>query len=549
MSYKALYREWRPHVFEDVIGQEHIVKTVRNQILQNRIPHAYLFCGTRGTGKTTTAKILSKAVNCLNPKDGDPCNECDMCKGISDGTIMDVIEIDAASNNRVENIRELIDDVKYPPHIAKYKVYIIDEVHMLSTSAFNALLKTLEEPPGYVMFILATTDPQKVPATILSRCQRFDFRRIKSPDITKRLRKISDETSTLVEDKTLELIARVSDGALRDAVSILDQCMSMSQGQIEYSDVSGMLGLVANEFLFKLIDAMIEKDVEGAVKIIDDVILNGKDVMQFIKDLSVHFRNLLMVKVSKKPEGLVDLSDDSLLLLKEQAKKLRSEEIMRGINIIVDAENNGKYTSQPRILLEMAVIKFCKREYDTSPEMILNRINLLEDKIKSGAIAVAVSNEVERKPVPAAAVRKIEKKEEVYEAPETEEVMDMVEGDSTPISLDEVKTSWQEVLDLVKPVKRTVAAWLELGNPVNTEGNTIIILFEEQNSFGKKNLENPAENRKIVEESFSRVLKKRAKVKFKLSGKEKSIEIASDIDQDIQRVKDVLGDNIIEVIE
>lgn len=549
MSYKALYREWRPHVFEDVIGQEHIVKTVRNQILQNRIPHAYLFCGTRGTGKTTTAKILSKAVNCLNPKDGDPCNECDMCKGISDGTIMDVIEIDAASNNRVENIRELIDDVKYPPHIAKYKVYIIDEVHMLSTSAFNALLKTLEEPPGYVMFILATTDPQKVPATILSRCQRFDFRRIKSPDITKRLRKISDETSTLVEDKTLELIARVSDGALRDAVSILDQCMSMSQGQIEYSDVSGMLGLVANEFLFKLIDAMIEKDVEGAVKIIDDVILNGKDVMQFIKDLSVHFRNLLMVKVSKKPEGLVDLSDDSLILLKEQAKKLRSEEIMRGINIIVDAENNGKYTSQPRILLEMAVIKFCKREYDTSPEMILNRINLLEDKIKSGAIAVAVSNEVERKPVPAAAVRKTEKKEEVHEAPETEEVMDMVEGDSTPISLDEVKTSWQEVLDLVKPVKRTVAAWLELGNPVNTEGNTIIILFEEQNSFGKKNLENPAENRKIVEESFSRVLKKRAKVKFKLSGKEKSIEIASDIDQDIQRVKDVLGDNIIEVIE
>lgn len=549
MSYKALYREWRPQVFEDVIGQEHIVKTVRNQILQNRIPHAYLFCGTRGTGKTTTAKILSKAVNCLNPKDGDPCNECDMCKGISDGTIMDVIEIDAASNNRVENIRELIDDVKYPPHIAKYKVYIIDEVHMLSTSAFNALLKTLEEPPGYVMFILATTDPQKVPATILSRCQRFDFRRIKSPDITKRLRKISDETSTLVEDKTLELIARVSDGALRDAVSILDQCMSMSQGKIEYSDVSGMLGLVANEFLFKLIDAMIEKDVEGAIKIIDDVILNGKDVMQFIKDLSVHFRNLLMVKVSKKPEGLVDLSDDSLLLLKEQAKKLRSEEIMRGINIIVDAENNGKYTSQPRILLEMAVIKFCKREYDTSPEMILNRINLLEDKIKSGAIAVAVSNEVEKKPVPAAAVRKTEKKEEVHEVPETEEVMDMVEGDSSPISLDEVKTSWQEVLDLVKPVKRTVAAWLELGNPVNTEGNTIIILFEEQNSFGKKNLENPAENRKIVEESFSRVLKKRAKVKFKLSGKEKGIEMASGIDQDIQRVKDVLGDNIIEVIE
>lgn len=549
MSYKALYREWRPQVFEDVIGQEHIVKTVRNQILQNRIPHAYLFCGTRGTGKTTTAKILSRAVNCLNPKDGDPCNECDMCKGISEGTIMDVIEIDAASNNRVENIRELIDDVKYPPHIAKYKVYIIDEVHMLSTSAFNALLKTLEEPPAYVMFILATTDPQKVPATILSRCQRFDFKRIKSQDITKRLRKIANETGMLVEDSTLDLIARVSDGAMRDAVSILDQCMSMSEGKIEHKDVSSMLGLVANEFLFKLVDSMIEKDIEAAIKIIDDVILNGKDVMQFIKDLSIHFRNLLMVKVSKKPEGLVDLGEDSLLMLKEQAKKLRSEEIMRGINIIVDAENNGKFTSQPRILLEMAAIKFCKRDYDTSPEMILNRLNLLEDKIKSGAIAVAVPSGVEKQPVQAAPVKKVVKKEEEHEAPEVTEAFDTVEGDVSLISLDEVKTSWQEVLDLIKPVKRTVAAWLELGNPIDTNANTIIILFEEQNAFGKKNLENPVENRKIVEESFSRVLKKRAKVKFKLPEKEKAIGQEKVVEQELQRVVEVLGDNIVEVID
>lgn len=536
MSYKALYREWRPRIFEDVIGQDHIVRTIKNQILQDRIPHAYLFCGTRGTGKTSTAKILSKAVNCLNPSDGNPCGECEMCKGINDGTIMDVIEIDAASNNRVENIRELIDDVKYPPHISKYKVYIIDEVHMLSTSAFNALLKTLEEPPGYVIFILATTDPQKVPPTILSRCQRFDFKRISTKDIAKCLRKICDESGVYVEEKTLELIARISDGAMRDSQSILDQCMSMSDGKIEHSEVSQMLGLVANEYLFKLVDAMIEKDLEGAVKIIDGIILNGKDVFQFIKELSVHFRNLLMVKISKKPEEMVDAGDDAISMLKEQAKKLRSEEIMRAINIVIEAENGAKFTTQPRILLEMAAVKFCKREYDTSPEIIINRLNILEEGIKSGAVAISPAAEkASEKPIKSEPEKKAVEKAE-YKTPEPE-------GNVVSISLDEVKTSWQEVINLVKPMKRTVAAWLELGNPVDVSENKIIITFEAQNSFSKKNLENPPEHKNIVEECFTRVLKKPTKVIFKVSNGE------SGIDQEIERVKSVFGDNIVEVID
>lgn len=542
MPYIALYRECRPKIFEEVIGQEHIVKTIKNQILQNRIPHAYLFCGTRGTGKTSTAKILSRAVNCLNPNNGNPCNECDMCKGIMDGTLMDVIEIDAASNNRVENIRELIDDVKYPPHNTKYKVYIIDEVHMLSTSAFNALLKTLEEPPSYVIFILATTDPQKVPPTILSRCQRFEFKRIKTTEISMLLRKILKESGVFAEDRTLDLISRVSDGAMRDALSILDQCMSMSEGSIEYDEVSSMLGIVGREYLFELVDTMIKLDIEGGIRGIDDIILMGKDIMQFIKDLTIHFRNLLMIKVSKKPEEVIDISEDSLNKLKEQAKKLRSEEIMRGINIFVEAENAAKFTSQPRILLEMAVIKFCKREYDTSVEILANRINSLEDKLKSGELLLTNRDERDRETN--------NKELKITKPVEMKIQKEIIEEDTAsdgkavvPISIDEVKKSWQEVLNLIKTSKRTVSAWLSLGNPTETDENIITIMFDEQHSFSKKNLENPKENKILVEESISRVINKPAKVIFKV------LEADNKIDESFEKIKQLVGEDIVEVIE
>lgn len=542
MPYIALYRECRPKIFEEVIGQEHIVKTIKNQILQNRIPHAYLFCGTRGTGKTSTAKILSRAVNCLNPNNGNPCNECDMCKGIMDGTLMDVIEIDAASNNRVENIRELIDDVKYPPHNTKYKVYIIDEVHMLSTSAFNALLKTLEEPPSYVIFILATTDPQKVPPTILSRCQRFEFKRIKTTEISMLLRKILKESGVFAEDRTLDLISRVSDGAMRDALSILDQCMSMSEGSIEYDEVSSMLGIVGKEYLFELVDTMIKLDIEGGIRGIDDIILMGKDIMQFIKDLTIHFRNLLMIKVSKKPEEVIDISEDSLNKLKEQAKKLRSEEIMRGINIFVEAENAAKFTSQPRILLEMAVIKFCKREYDTSVEILANRINSLEDKLKSGELLLTNRDERDRETN--------NKELKITKPVEMKIQKEIIEEDTAsdgkavvPISIDEVKKSWQEVLNLIKTSKRTVSAWLSLGNPTETDENIITIMFDEQHSFSKKNLENPKENKILVEESISRVINKPAKVIFKV------LEADNKIDESFEKIKQLVGEDIVEVIE
>ena len=262
MAYTALYREWRPKTFNDVVGQEHITTTLKNQILNHRIAHAYLFCGTRGTGKTSTAKVFAKALNCLNLQDGEPCNECEMCRKINEGLAIDVTELDAASNNGVDKIRDIIDDVKYPPQEAKYKVYIMDEVHMLSASAVNAFLKTLEEPPNNVIFILATTDPQKLPITILSRCQRFDFKRINNNEITARLRKIVDDQNVLADERSLNLIARVSDGAMRDSLSILDQAISMGNGNVDYNTVVSMLGLVTNEHLFNLTNAVIQRSVE-----------------------------------------------------------------------------------------------------------------------------------------------------------------------------------------------------------------------------------------------------------------------------------------------
>ena len=302
MAYTALYREWRPRTFYDVVGQEHITTTLKNQILNNRIAHAYLFCGTRGTGKTSTAKVFAKALNCLNLKDGEPCNECEMCRKINEGLAIDVTELDAASNNGVDKIRDIIDDVKYPPQEAKYKVYIMDEVHMLSAGAVNAFLKTLEEPPNNVIFILATTDPQKLPITILSRCQRFDFKRINNGEITARLRKIVNDQNVLAYERSLNLIARVSDGAMRDSLSILDQAISMGNGNVDYNTVVSMLGLVTNEHLFNLVNAIIQRSVEKSIEIIEDVIYSGKDIYLFIKDLIAHYRNLLMVKVTNNPE-------------------------------------------------------------------------------------------------------------------------------------------------------------------------------------------------------------------------------------------------------
>ncbi|MBZ4664383.1 MAG: dnaX [Caloramator sp.] len=533
--YKALYREFRPQNFSQVVGQEHIVRTLKNQILQNKIPHAYLFCGTRGTGKTSTAKILSKAVNCLNLVDAEPCNECEMCREINAGTLIDVFEIDAASNNRVENVRELIEDVKYPPHRARYKVYIIDEVHMLSQSAFNALLKTLEEPPKHVIFILATTDPQKVPPTILSRCQRFDFKRITTKDMVSRLRSVVQQVGALCDDDTLELISRVSDGAMRDALSILDQAIAMSDGKVEYQRVSEMLGLTSNEHIFNLVDFMIDRNIEGAIRTIDEVILSGKDVVQFIKDMTRHFRNLLLAKVSKNPEEILDLSKETINRLVEQSRKLRSEEIMRAVNLFVEAENSTKITNQWRILLEMTVIRYCKREYDISVETIMSRLNTLEEKIREGSFIVQ-----SREPKIQTQKSKPNVAKRIEEQPIKKE-MALSELPVLDVSINEVRASWHDVLNLLKANKKMIIyAYLEPGDVVETKGNKIVVGFDKKYSFSKDNLEK-AENKKVVEEYFSKVLKKDVKFEFRILG--------DPMEDEIDRVKSVLGEDLVEIVE
>jgi len=380
MSYLALYRKWRPMVFEDVVEQEHVVKTLKNSILAGRIAHAYLFCGTRGTGKTTMAKIFSRAINCLNSTDGDPCNECEICKGILNGSLLDVIEIDAASNNSVDNVREIRDEVVYAPSKARYKVYIIDEVHMLSTGAFNALLKTLEEPPSHVVFILATTEPHKLPATILSRCQRFDFRRIPVESIVKRIRYIAENSGVSIEEEGLRLIARMSDGALRDAISILDQCISLGNKHLTYEDVLSIVGIVNNTFVADVVDAINTKEVDRVLQLINVLVMDGKNITQFVSDLILYYRNLLICSTSKNPEEIVEASKDMIERMKGQCRNLSHLEITSIIKELSALENTMRWSNHARILLEVALIKLCENKVDLNDTGLTERLDFLEKK-------------------------------------------------------------------------------------------------------------------------------------------------------------------------
>ena len=320
MSYTALYRKFRPVEFEDVKGQEHIITTLKNQIEANRIGHAYLFCGTRGTGKTTVAKIFAKAVNCEHPVNGSPCGECAMCRSIAAGTSMNVIEIDAASNNGVDNIREIREEVAYRPTEGKYKVYIIDEVHMLSIGAFNALLKTLEEPPEYVIFILATTEVHKIPITILSRCQHYDFKRISIETITDRMRDLMQEEQVEVEEKALRYVAKAADGSMRDALSLLDQCIAFYLGQkLTYDNVLEVLGAVDTDVFSRLLRSVIRRDVPKVLDIVDDLVMQGRELTQLATDFTWYLRNLLLVKTSDNIEDVLDVSTENMQQLQEEA--------------------------------------------------------------------------------------------------------------------------------------------------------------------------------------------------------------------------------------
>lgn len=385
MSYTALYRKFRPDEFEDVKGQDAIVRTLKNQIKAGRIGHAYLFCGTRGTGKTTVAKIFAKAVNCENPSDGSPCGECAMCRAVASGASMNVIEIDAASNNGVDNIREIREEVAYRPTEGRYKVYIIDEVHMLSIGAFNALLKTLEEPPEYVIFILATTEAHKIPVTILSRCQRYDFKRISIETIAARLTELIEKEQWDVEEKAVRYIAKAADGSMRDSLSLLDQCAAFYIGErLTYDHVLEVLGAVDTEVFSRLLGELIAMDVHRVIGTVEELVMQGRELSQMASDFTWYLRNLLLVKGSGNMEDILDVSTENLAQLKEEAQMIENDTLIRYIRTFSELTNQLKYATQKRVLLEVTLIKLCRPSMDSGKDALLDRIRAIEKQLEEG---------------------------------------------------------------------------------------------------------------------------------------------------------------------
>ena len=384
MAYTALYRKFRPTTFADVVGQEHITRTLRNQIMADRVGHAYLFNGGRGTGKTSSAKILARAINCLNPKDGEPCNECEICRGALNGSLTDIVEMDAASNNSVEDIRSIREEVNFLPTKAKYRVYIIDEVHMLSPGAFNALLKTLEEPPEHVKFILATTEPQKLPATILSRCQRFDFKRISNEDIIKRLKVVCNESNIEITDSALNIIAVLSEGAMRDALSILERCIQDGENKIDEDKIKDLVGIPKISFVNSITEAIIDYDIDKALKSMDDILNEGKDLNNFLWEIIKYIKDILIYKSSKKADLY---SEDEIANINAISEKVTKEKLVNLIYELSKLETDMKWSTQKTIMFQAGIIKLCSNEFDSSSN-IEERVDKIEKYLKSGRVAV-----------------------------------------------------------------------------------------------------------------------------------------------------------------
>ena len=539
--HKALYRVYRPKTFEDVVGQEHIVKTLKNQIKNNNIGHAYLFSGTRGTGKTSTAKIFARAVNCLNPINEEPCNECEICVDTLNDNIMDIVEIDAASNNSVDDIRELRESVKYTPSKAKYKVYIIDEVHMLSQGAFNALLKTLEEPPSYVIFILATTEPHKIPATILSRCQRFDFKRVSSKDIADRMSYICEKENIQAEDKALSLIARNSQGALRDALSILDQCMSFGNDKIEYNDVIELLGTVNIDELFQLSQSIIDEDTKKSLQILNEFIIWGKDIRNLINDLIDHFRNLVVCKVSKDLDEIISLPEESIERLKEQSKTININDLIRILNILSETQDSMKSSSNTRILAEVTMMKIAQPMFDESKEALIKRIENLEKIIESGNIkVVTVQNESEINTVP--------QRVQVDEPQERKEDIVYEEVKSEDVKL--VESSWKKVIQKIKEDKKlSIAALLREVSSFNVKDNILYLIFNDNFSFARSRL-NSKDTIEYVESIIREVLNRSFNIQIYLKSEVASLNLSETInkaDEGEEILKNIVNKDILEI--
>jgi DNA polymerase-3 subunit gamma/tau len=511
MNYTALYRKFRPKKFEDIVGQEHITRTLRNQIISNRVGHAYLFNGTRGTGKTSAAKILARAVNCLNPKDGEPCNECEICKAALSGALTDIVEMDAASNNSVDDIRIIRDEVNFLPTLAKYRVYIIDEVHMLSTGAFNALLKTLEEPPAHVKFILATTEPQKLPATILSRCQRFDFKKISDENIDKRLQYICDESKIEITKEALKIIAVLSEGAMRDALSILERCLQEGNNQINEELVKELVGIPKLEYISGITESIINYDVDNALKVVNEVLKQGKDISNLIWEIIKYFKDILVYKTS---QTLEIYNEKEITQIKGLANNVSKERLLQIIYDLSNLSNEIKWSSQKGLMFQVEIIKLCNKGQDvkniTGLEEINTRLQKLEEQVKNGVKVTKVP--VENTP-------KVDKTVPQNEI--TKKVINGKEGSTGE--------KWPNILNNLKKSGK-ILLYTNLINATPVELNDLVIGIEFKNGvtpFIKSVIER-AENIAELEKAISMEYGKEMKIKI-IDGKTEQVnKIQSD---------------------
>ncbi len=469
MAYQALYRKWRPQTFEQVLGQAATVRTLRRQIEAGRIAHAYLFCGCRGTGKTTMAKLMSRAINCQNPNEGDPCGQCDACRAIMNETTMDVLELDAASNNSVDNIRELLEQVRYPAQIGRYKVYIIDEVHMLSTAAFNALLKTLEEPPAHVVFILATTEPQKLPATILSRVQRYDFGRIPSELMVERMREALSDLGITAEDEALRMVARAAEGAMRDAFSILDMCVAGAEsGRITAAQTRDMLGTSDREFLFDFFQLLAQRDECGVMRKVDELMRSGREPQVFLRELSGHSRSLLTVKAVKQDAAsILDVTEEDEKRYREQAEKFSEARLLKMLDLFMRAEGELRFASTPRIGLESAALHACEQSAGEDNSALLERLGELEAKLSKLEADIAAGNLV---PAAVAAPASSPK----ASAPQAEESKP-AKPQLPPVPAD-AQGVWDRVIDTIKKKDPSMLAFVKTSRFIGTMGNVYQVM-------------------------------------------------------------------------
>ena len=496
MQYQALYRKFRPDAFDDVKGQDTIVTTLKNQIKTGRIGHAYLFTGTRGTGKTTVAKLFAKAVNCKNRlEDGSPCGECDSCRAIKAGSSMNVVEIDAASNNGVDNIREIREEVQYRPTDADYRVYIIDEVHMLSVGAFNAILKTLEEPPEYVIFILATTEVNKIPITVLSRCQRYDFKRMTIETMADRMRELSDTEGIQVEDKALKYIAKCANGSMRDALSLLDQCAAFFMGEeLTYDKALEVLGAVDTSVFSRLFEKILDKDTSGAIGVLEDTLMQGRDLTAFVTDFTWYLRNLLLAGCQDdKMEDVIDVSAETLASMKAEAAKTDPETLMRFIRIFSGLINEIRYASEKKVLTEIAIIKLMRPETEKDLSSMMQRISDLEKRLDQGVTVVdaprqeAGKEEKKRPPVP----------------------------DALPDDVKSVMSNWGRILKKLPATEKAKVVGLKRAE-LTIEGDILVIAFE--NEFD--NRISTEEEQAVLNTAMEEVLGKHVKFKVVEKGKE-----------------------------